>query len=260
MRLQHKVAAMLDGLTVSSRENLTSRVHGQLREALMAGRFWPGQRLRIREIALAMGVSQTPVREAIMQLVREGGLEMRSSQAITVAKLSVSRYKELREVRLLLEGLATEKATALLTSSDLDRLEQVHAALISAEKNGDHEAATLTNFHFHFLIYRGSQVSDLVAILESIWLRNGPLLKFLYPHAAPTYRGRHQHLALIEALRRRDAAAARQAIQDDIIEGGARLVDLMERIEAGSVVLAETADGGTQLVFRTPSSRKRAAA
>ena len=75
----------------------------------MAGRFWPGQRLRIREIALAMGVSQTPVREAIMQLVREGGLEMRSSQAIKVVKLSVARYKELREVRMLLEGLATRR-------------------------------------------------------------------------------------------------------------------------------------------------------
>jgi DNA-binding GntR family transcriptional regulator len=96
---------MLSALKVSNRENFTSRVYAQLREALMAGRFWPGQRLRIGELALAMGVSQTPVREAIMQLVREGGLEIRSSQAITVANLSLSRYKELREVRLLLEGL-----------------------------------------------------------------------------------------------------------------------------------------------------------
>ena len=251
---------MLDGLTISSRENLTSRVHGQLREALMAGRFWPGQRLRIREIALAMGVSQTPVREAIMQLVCEGGLEIRSSQAINVVKLSVSRYKELREVRMVLEGLATEKATGLLTSADLAALEKRHAELVAAEKSGDHEAATLANFHFHFLIYRSSRAHDLVAILESIWLRNGPLLKFLYPHAAPHYRGRHRHLALIDALRRRDAATARQAVQDDIIEGGARLVQLMEKIEAGAVLLAEAEDGKPQLVFRPPSSRKRVAA
>lgn len=251
---------MLSGLVTSSRENLTSRVYGQLREALMAGRFWPGQRLRIRELAVAMGVSQTPVREAIMQLVREGGLEIRSSQAINVAKLSVSRYKELREVRLLLEGLATEKATTLLTASDLAALEKLHAELVAAEKGDDHETATLANFHFHFLIYRGSQAHDLVTILESIWLRNGPLLKFLYPHASPRYRGRHQHLVLMEALRRRDAASARQAIQDDIIEGGARLVQLMEKIEAGSVALVEAESGETQLVFRGPQGRKRVAA
>jgi DNA-binding GntR family transcriptional regulator len=240
----------LQGLAVSSRENLTSRVYGQLREGVMAGRFWPGQRLLIREIAMAMGVSHTPVREAIMQLVREGGLEMRSSQAITVMKLSVSRYKELREVRFLLEGLATEKAAKLLTRGDWDRLAELHRQLIAAEKSGDHEAATLTNFQFHFLIYRGSEASDLVAILEGIWLRNGPLLKFLYPHAAPTYQGRHQHLNVMEALRRRDGAAARQAIQDDIVEGGSRLVDLLERLEAGTATFAETEEGEMTLVLR----------
>lgn len=244
-------------LTVS-RENLTSRVYAQLRESLMAGRFWPGQRLRIREMALAMGVSQTPVREAIMQLVREGGLEMRSSAAITVAKLSVARYKQLREVRLLLEGLATEKAAALLTPHDIGRLETLHAALIKAEKSDDREAATLTNFQFHFTIYRGSQQSDLVEILDGIWLRNGPLLKFLYPHAAPAYRGRHQHLVLLDALRRHDAAAAKRAIQDDILEGGERLVELMERIEAGTVRVVENDDGEASLVF--PPRRRKAVA
>src|ERR1700722_11561043 len=137
---------MLDGLKVSNRENFTSRVYAQLREALMAGRFWPGQRLRIGELTAAMGVSQTPVREAIMQLAREGGLEIRSSQSITVTNLSLTRYKELREVRLLLEGLATEKATPLITSSELGRLAELHEELIAAERSGDSESATLANF------------------------------------------------------------------------------------------------------------------
>src|SRR3984885_7670448 len=190
---------MLSALKVSNRDNFSSRVYAQLREALMAGRFWPGQRLRIGELALAMGVSQTPGGEAIMQLVRGGGLEIRSSQAITVANLSLTRYKELRVVRLLLEGLATEKATPLITSSELTRLAELHAELIAAERSGDSETATLANFHFHFLIYRASQMSDLVAILESVWLRNGPLLKYLYPHAPPTYPGQHQHLILMDA-------------------------------------------------------------
>jgi DNA-binding GntR family transcriptional regulator len=247
---------MLNGLKVSNRENFTSRVYAQLREALMAGRFWPGQRLRIGELALAMGVSQTPVREAIMQLVREGGLEIRSSQAITVANLSLSRYKELREVRLLLEGLATEKATPLITSADFARLDQLHRELIAAEKSDDFEKAMLTNFQFHFLIYRASQMTDLVSILEGVWLRNGPLLKYLYPYARPTYPGRHQHLNIMSALRRRDAVAARQAVQDDMIEGGVGLVKLMRKIETGEAALVEGTDGELQLSFRTDPKRK----
>jgi DNA-binding GntR family transcriptional regulator len=185
-----------------------------------------------------------------MQLVREGGLEIRSSQAITVTNLSLARYKELREVRLLLEGLATEKAAPLLTAADLARLADLHRDLIEAETSGAYEAATLTNFQFHFLIYRASRMADLVAILESVWLRNGPLLKYLYPHARPAYPGEHRHVTLMDALHRRDAAAARQAVQDDMIEGGARLVELMARIEAGEVTLVEGAGGVARLSFR----------
>ena len=246
----------LDGLRLGDRENFTTRVHKQLREALMAGRFWPSQRLRIGELAVAMGVSQTPVREAIMQLVREGGLDIRSSQSITVANLSLTRYKELREVRLLLEGLATEKATPLITAAELARLEQLHRELIEAERSHDYEKATLANFHFHFQIYRASHMVDLVAILESIWLRNGPLLKYLYPYAPPTYPGQHQHLTLMEALRRRDPLAARQAVQDDMIEGGTGLVELMGKIESGLAQLVEGPDGELQLNFRGLSKRR----
>ena len=244
------------GLSASSRENLSSRVYGQLREALMAGRFWPGQRLRIRELATAMDVSDTPVREAIMQLVREGGLEMRSGQAITVVKLSLARYQELREVRILLEGLATEKATPLITPTEIDTLELRHQQLVAAEHNADYETAVLANFQFHFGIYRASGMTDLVTILESVWLRNGPLLKYLYPHAAPTYPGKHQHLNLIKALRLGDADAARQAIQHDMVEGGARLIELLAMIEDGRAVVAETAQGGMQLEFHAPTAQQ----
>lgn len=245
---------VLTGFVSSSRENLASRTYGQLREALMAGRFWPGQRLRIRELSAAMGVSDTPVREAIMQLVREGGLEMRSGQSITVTRLSLARYRELREIRLFLEALATEKAVPLLTAADLVQLKKLHEDLVRAESDGDSEAATLTNFNFHFLIYRASQSEDLVSLLETIWLRNGPLLKFLYPHARPTYPGRHQHLILMEALQERDVAAARQAIQDDIIEGGALLIKLLADIESGRAAVNEDADGNMRLEFPAPAA------
>ena len=114
------------GLVQNSRENLASQTSSQLRDALMAGRFWPGQRLRIRELANAMGVSDTPVREAIIQLVRDGGLEMRPRQSINVVKLSLPRYLEVRDIRFMLEGLATEKAAARLSKRELDQLVHLH--------------------------------------------------------------------------------------------------------------------------------------
>jgi DNA-binding GntR family transcriptional regulator len=245
---------MLKGLKVSSRDNLTSRVYDQMRIGLMSGSFWPGQRLRVREVAAAMEVSDTPVREAMMQLVREGGLEMRSGQTINVVKLSRARYLELREIRFLLEGMATEKATPRMTPAMIAQLENLHAQLIEAEQTADYEAATLTNYQFHFLVYRASGIEDLVSILESIWLRHGPMLKLLYPHAPPTYPVRHQHLNLMDALRSNDAALARHAILADIIEGGKAMVDLLEQLEDGRAAMVETAQGVVELQFGQPAA------
>jgi DNA-binding GntR family transcriptional regulator len=244
---------MLKGLKVSSRENLTSRVYDQLRIGLMSGAFWPGQRMRVREVAAAMEVSDTPVREAMMQLVRDGGLEIRSSQTINVVKLSRARYLELREIRFLLEGMAAEKATPLMTPAMIAELELLHAQLVEAEQGSDFEAAVLVNYRFHFLIYRASGVQDLVAILESIWLRHGPMLKLLYPHAPPTYAARHQHLNVIDALRANDAALARHAILADIIEGGKAIIDLLEQVDDGRAAIVEDAAGVVQLQFGLPA-------
>ncbi len=238
------------GLVPNSRVNLAEQTSTQLREALMAGRFWPGQRLRIRELSRAMGVSDTPVREAIMQLVQDGGLEMRPGQAINVVKLSLARYLELREIRFLLEGLATAKATATITRTQLGELARLHQELVDAERNGLHEAATIANYRFHFLIYRASQSIDLVTILEGCWLRNGPLLKLLYPHAPPTYAGDHQHLTIIKAIRKRDADAASAAIRNDIVEGGSKLVALLRQIEDGRAAIVERPDGSLRLEFK----------
>ena len=159
---------------------------------------------------------------------------------------------------MLLEGLATEKATPLITPAEIDTLELRHQQLIAAEHHADYETAVLANFQFHFGIYRASGMTDLVAILESVWLRNGPLLKYLYPHAAPSYPGKHQHLNLIKALRLGDADAARQAIQHDMVEGGARLIELLAMIEDGRAVVAETAQGGMKLEFRAPVDKPSA--
>ena len=81
----------LDGLSLERIEtpSRSDRVYRQLRERLMRGILKPHQRLRIRELAAALGTSETPVREAIFQLVREGGLELKPHHYIRVRRLSL---------------------------------------------------------------------------------------------------------------------------------------------------------------------------
>lgn len=218
-----------------SRDNLTGRVYGKLRRALMEGSFWPGDRLKIRDLAAQMGVSETPVREAVMQLVCERGLEMQAAKSITVAELSLAQYLELRSVRLQLEGMAAEAAATRMTKAGIRQLKSIHRQLMLAEGSGNWQEAVRTNWEFHHTVYQAAGMPELLAIIEGIWLRNGPLVNYQYPHAKPTYPGRHQHLNVLAALEARDPGAVSAAIRSDMIEGGALLVELLGQIESGEV-------------------------
>lgn len=221
----------LDFLTPVGRENLTGRVYGELRQALLEGRMQPGQRLKIRDLAQALGVSETPVREAVMQLVRERALRMEEAKAITVAGLTLAQYLELREVRLALEGLAAGAAARRITDATIRTLERAHAELIRAEDAGEATPAVLANWRFHHGLYRAAAMPELLAVIEGIWLRNGPMLNHLYPHARPTYPGRHRHLDILDGLRARDPEATRAALTADMIEGGEGLVRYLAALE-----------------------------
>jgi DNA-binding GntR family transcriptional regulator len=223
-----------------ARDSLTSLVYNNLRQALMEGRFWPGHRFKIRELAATMHVSETPIREALMQLVRARALEMQAGRSIMVAHMTHDQYIQLRDIRLQLEGFAAENATKRISDAEIDKLEVVHGELVSAEREKRWFDAVRANWRFHHTLYENAGLPELLAILDDIWLRNGPLLNFLYPHAPPTYAGRHQHLAVLEHLRRRKPDKVREAIKADMIEGGAKLVALLKRTGGTQGMTPET--------------------
>jgi DNA-binding GntR family transcriptional regulator len=218
----------------------SDRVYRQLRERLMRGILKPHQRLRIRELAAALGTSETPVREAIFQLVRDGGLELKPHHYIRVRRLSLTEYFELREIRLLLEPLAAERALEHIDDAMIDRLAAIHKTLIAAEKSRDYYSAIQANFDFHFGIYLRSGMPQLIGLLENLWIQVGPMLNHLYPHGHPTYDGRHQHEHVLKALRARDGAALSAAIRNDMLEGGRYFVRHLEKLER------ETAEAATE--------------
>ncbi|MBN8909600.1 MAG: GntR family transcriptional regulator [Rhodospirillales bacterium] len=182
-------------------------------------------------------IGHMTVSEAVMQLVRERGLEMQANRAITVARLSLAQYGELRRIRLELEGLAAAEAAPHSTPAVVTELEALHAELLATQQAQDWPGAVRANWRFHHRVYRTAAMPELLGIIETLWLRNGPLLNYQYPLAPPVYPGRHRHLDVIDAMRRRDPAGVRTAICNDTVEGGASLLQLMTEIEAGRVVI-----------------------
>lgn len=202
---------------------LSEVVYSRLRQSLMRAELRPHERLKVRDLAQKMGTSETPVREALFQLAHEGAIEIRPRYYIRVRRPTAAEYSEIRDIRMQLEPLAAERALPHIDAEAIDRLAATHEALVAAEASGDWQTALETNFEFHFGLYTRSGMPTLTEVLEGLWIRIGPLLSELYPHAHPTYAERHQHLNVLDALRARDAYALREAIRMDLVEGGRAL-------------------------------------
>ena len=215
----------------TERSNLASQIFEYLSSQLMQGVLQPGQRLKIRELAKFMGTSETPVREALIQLVRDRALEMKEGYFIRVRRLRLAEYLEIRNIRLALEPLAAAQAAIRLDSVALKQLTEIHKQLVLAEKKHDYKTALQCNFDFHFGIYRASGMPQLTELLERLWVQIGPMMNFLYPHGHPQYDGPHQHVQVLKALKAKDTSAVRQAISSDLIEGGRNFVSVLEEID-----------------------------
>ena len=213
------------------RDNLSDVVYQQLKSGLLRAQFKPHQRFKVRQLAQDLGTSETPVREALMQLSREGAIEIKPRFYIRVRRLTLAEYNEIRAMRLVLEPLAAEHALTNISDETITRLETIHQHLTEAERMEDWRAALQINSDFHFTLYKQSQMAHLIDVLESLWIRVGPLVSELYPTAKPSYPGRHQHENILTALSNRDSYALRLAVQLDLIEGGAALLKRLQQYE-----------------------------
>ena len=211
--------------------NLSARAYYSIREGLIAGNFKPGERLVMQDLAERLGTSVTPVREACLRLVSERGLELRSGRFATVPALTLSRYIEVRTIRIALEGLAAELATRHITDADLAKLEILHSQFEEADHLNDGVSAMHYNREFHFTLYRLSGMEMLTAQIEGLWVSMGPILNLFYSKGHNTYVGASAHLSLIEALREKKPAKARKAIADDILGAGDSIMNFIDDSE-----------------------------
>ena len=194
----------------------------------MSGAFQPGQKLSSRSIAQAVGVSSTPAREALSRLVADGVLEASGTKTIVVPKLTQERLVEITEIRILLEGLASEHSVAAFDGHAIEELEGVQGELEAAMDQQDYRAVLRHNEIFHFEIYSRCNMPRLLNIIESLWLSIGPHLNLLYPEFRLTRVGITNHADAIKALRARDGESVRKAMQQDIRDGFARLSRAIE--------------------------------
>lgn len=205
---------------------LGNAVYANLCEALVQGRFQPGDRLKIRDLAEQLGTSVTPIRDAILRLAHDEAIVFRSARDIRIPYMDVTRYREIRSIRVKLEGLAAELAAATATSADIEELEKILAANEVALGSGNRLAGARLNQLFHFALPRMAKMPVLEGVLSRLWLQMGPLIADTYLEGGRAMID--HHYPLVEALKRHDGPAASAAIVTDIMQGGQPILDHIE--------------------------------
>lgn len=195
-------------------------VYAQLRRWVTVGRFLPGQRLKIRDVAATMGVGQMPVRAALQRLAAEGALVNVPNAGVTVPRLAVAEFEDLLQTRMLLEGEAAERGAARLQPAQRAAMADLCERMGGALKAQDHPAYLALNDEFHVTLYRAAGSPMLFSLIDTLWLKAGPVSNQLFetPEAATVLNDAHREL--VRAMARGDCAGVRRAVEKDIFVAG----------------------------------------
>jgi DNA-binding GntR family transcriptional regulator len=199
-------------------EGLNAAVYAELRKRLVTGGMSPGHELSTRSLAAELGVSQTPVRDALSRLAAEGAVAIRSKRRVRVPPMTSDRFEDLLRCRLLLEPEAAALALPHLTENHVAQLRAADAKLDAAIASGDAEAYMQSNYAFHFTLYRAQPRHTLIQLIETLWLQFGPFMRVVFNRVGNAHL-HDNHQAAIAAIAASDAAALRQAIAADIGDG-----------------------------------------
>ena len=210
------------------REHLWDQVYAQLRDALFAGKFEPGGRLVLRELADTLGTSITPVRDAVARLVANGVLELGPRNTAVVPDVGVETMRQLIIVRTEIEGRAAREAARHADEAGVAALRRQLAQM--RELIADRKLDAYLDLHrqFHFGIYRMARMPVLYEMIEGLWLRCGPALSFVIPDYVHQLKGTDHHVRVLDALGRNDPDAAEMEVVSDIEEAGQYLLSLTD--------------------------------
>jgi len=194
------------------------RVFRQLRDMVLFGELAPGQPVTLHGLVGTLGVSTTPVREAVRRLTAAGALEFRDNRRIVVPVLDAAALDELRTARRALEPELARRASLRAAPLLVAELSRIDAALDAAIATGDVTGYIRCNHAFHFTLYRQAGSRVLLPLAETLWLRFGPLGRAICDRFG-TARMPDRHGEAIRALGAGAAGEVARAIDADIVQG-----------------------------------------
>ncbi len=216
-------------------QSVSQQISDYLRAAIVQGTIKPNQRLVEETLAQELGVSRTPVREALRRLEAEGLIEFEAQKGARVRPVSADELAELYDLRILLEGHAARLAAKKITPAELDALrginQQFLAILHQADTRGQQVQQLIElNQEFHTQILHVTRNRHLIRIAKSL-LESNALYGVYYYHDEAKSRASYQdHLEILDALEHHHAARAEQLMCTHLSTAQTLILEAMQQI------------------------------
>jgi len=209
------------------RAQLSDEVAGHLRAAIMSGALRPGTFIRLDETAAKLGVSVTPVREALLKLRGEGMVQLEPHRGHVVLPLTRQDIDDIFWLQATIAKELAATAAQQITDAEIDDLERITEVLAAAVAAADTEAIAATEFAFHRAFNHATGRIKLAWFLLHV-ARYMPLMVYA---ADPEWGAAavDNHRKLIAALRRRDTAAVVEHTHWQFTDGARRLTETLDR-------------------------------
>lgn len=227
------ISSSLNPIRLDNYKPLRELVFESLREAIIMGTLRPGERLMEIQLAEQMGVSRTPVREAIRKLELEGLVVMVPRKGAYVAGLSIKDIADVFEIRKALEGLAAELAADRISDEEIENLERTLHRLADASDGKRFEEFIEIDTEFHAVLFQAGRNDRLTQIISNLReqihrFRNTSLSMPGRMSAAVD-----EHRKIVEAITQHDVDEAKRLAQEHIDNAENTIMELIRNGETG---------------------------
>jgi DNA-binding GntR family transcriptional regulator len=197
--------------------SLTSKVGEALRSAIVAGELTPGDLYSVHDLAARLGVSRTPVREALIQLASKGMVRFERNRGVRILQTSAHDLEEVFELRLLLEVPSARLAVARISQDDIAQLEELLRLMNRAAADGDEQRLMRHDRSFHRVILEAAGNDRLAVYVDS--LRDLVLTRGVSTAGASRSLQdiAHEHVPILERIKAGDGAGAAESMRAHVL-------------------------------------------